>query len=84
MNKGYRPIYYHEFINTTQAGEEKRFVQERRCADRRHRYWARSFLGYPPVRQASANSTHMALAQLLKNGYVSRIITQVRLLPRRH
>lgn len=37
----------------------------------------RSYLGYPPVRDAQPNTTHFALASLLHSGNISRIITQV-------
>ncbi|GAA5962940.1 hypothetical protein JCM8115_007053 [Rhodotorula mucilaginosa] len=57
----HRPIFYGEFIN-----DEKM----------RRRYWARSYLGYPPVRKAESNPTHYAMAALQKMGYVSSIITQ--------
>ncbi|KAJ2918682.1 hypothetical protein MD484_g1763, partial [Candolleomyces efflorescens] len=42
----------------------------------RQRYWLRSYLGYPPVRDAQPNTTHFALASLLHSGNISRIITQ--------
>jgi len=57
----HRPIFYGEFI-----AEEKH----------RRRYWARSYLGYPPVRIAESNPTHYAMAALMKMGYVSSVITQ--------
>lgn len=66
MNKGYRPIFFHEFIHAGQLGEEKR-----------RRYWARSYLGYPPLRVAEPNTTHQVLAELQKYGRVNNIITQV-------
>ncbi|GAA5931086.1 hypothetical protein JCM3775_000797 [Rhodotorula graminis] len=57
----HRPIFYGEFIN-----DEKM----------RQRYWARSYLGYPPVRRAESNPTHYAMAALQKMGYISTLITQ--------
>lgn len=36
----------------------------------------RSYLGYPPVRDAQPNTTHFALAALQHLGVVSRLITQ--------
>ncbi|BGP40673.1 hypothetical protein JCM10450v2_004668 [Rhodotorula kratochvilovae] len=57
----HRPIFYGEFIN-----DEKM----------RQRYWARSYLGYPPVRRAESNPTHYAMAALQKMGYLSALITQ--------
>ncbi|GAA5872345.1 hypothetical protein JCM16303_004486 [Sporobolomyces ruberrimus] len=57
----HRPIFYGEFIQ-----DEKH----------RRRYWARSYLGYPPVRIAESNPTHYAMSALMKMGYVSSLITQ--------
>lgn len=57
----HRPIFYGEFI-----ADEKH----------RRRYWARSYLGYPPVRVAESNPTHYAMSALMKMGFVSSIITQ--------
>lgn len=42
----------------------------------RRRYWARSFAGWPPVRDAEPNGTHAALARLESIGLVSRLVTQ--------
>ncbi|EGG10619.1 uncharacterized protein MELLADRAFT_33594, partial [Melampsora larici-populina 98AG31] len=42
----------------------------------RKRYWARSYLGYPSVRDAEPNIGHYALSALMKMGYVKKIITQ--------
>jgi len=42
----------------------------------RQRYWLRSYLGYPPVRDALPNTTHFALAALQHAGFVPRLITQ--------
>lgn len=38
--------------------------------------WARSYLGYPPVRVAEPNPTHFALAALHELGHVNQLITQ--------
>ncbi|KAJ8293574.1 NAD-dependent protein deacylase SIR4 [Rhodotorula toruloides] len=57
----HRPIFYGEFIQDEAM---------------RRRYWARSFLGYPPVRRAESNPTHYAMAALQKMGYLSSLITQ--------
>ncbi|KIY51845.1 DHS-like NAD/FAD-binding domain-containing protein [Fistulina hepatica ATCC 64428] len=65
MNPNYKPIFYHELVDETAAGV--RF---------RRRYWLRSFLGYPPVRDAQPNTSHYALAALQCSSHVSRIITQ--------
>lgn len=37
----------------------------------------RSYLGYPPVRDALPNTTHYALAALQHAGIIPRLITQV-------
>ncbi|CAE6427805.1 unnamed protein product [Rhizoctonia solani] len=42
----------------------------------RQRYWSRSYLGYPPVRDAQPNPTHFALAALQWADFVPRLITQ--------
>ena len=65
VNEGYRPIYYHEFVHRCGPEEEKR-----------RRYWARSFLGYPPLRIAQPNAAHKAIAALQRAGFVDRLITQ--------
>lgn len=43
---------------------------------RRRRYWARSLLGWPTVRDARPNAAHLALAQLEQLGHVHLLITQ--------
>ncbi|GAA96995.1 uncharacterized protein L969DRAFT_96884 [Mixia osmundae IAM 14324] len=63
INKTYRPIFYSEFM----APESERF---------RQRYWARSYLGYPPVRLAQPNPSHYAIAALQYMGLAPYIITQ--------
>lgn len=55
------PITHQEFI-----GDE----------DNRRRYWARSLLGWPVVREARPNAAHRALAQLERRGHVELLITQ--------
>jgi NAD-dependent SIR2 family protein deacetylase len=45
-------------------------------AARRRRYWARSLLGWPAVRDARPNSAHLALARLEQLGHVDLLITQ--------
>ncbi|BGP16839.1 hypothetical protein JCM10213_003341 [Rhodosporidiobolus nylandii] len=57
----HRPIFYSEFMENEAM---------------RRRYWARSYLGYPPVRRAESNPTHYAIAALQKMGYASSLITQ--------
>ncbi|GAA5839189.1 hypothetical protein JCM11251_003699 [Rhodosporidiobolus azoricus] len=57
----HRPVFYGEFVENEHM---------------RRRYWARSYLGYPPVRRAESNPTHYALAALQKMGYINSTITQ--------
>ncbi|KAI0434133.1 silencing information regulator [Xylaria sp. FL1042] len=61
VNKTYRPIYHHEFINNHEA---------------RKRYWARSFLGWSTLHKAKPNATHFAIKQLNDLGLVRSVITQ--------
>ncbi len=42
----------------------------------RQRYWSRSLLGWPPVRDARPNRAHLALAALERAGIVQLLITQ--------
>jgi NAD-dependent SIR2 family protein deacetylase len=42
----------------------------------RHRYWARSYLGWRPIAEARPNSGHRAVAALQDAGALSGIITQ--------
>ena len=42
----------------------------------RHRYWARSFVGWRQIRRARPNAGHRALAQLEAAGLVAGTITQ--------
>lgn len=61
VNKTYRPIFFNEFR------ERHRF---------RQRYWARSFLGYPPVARARPNGIHEACASLLRQRTINALVTQ--------
>ncbi|BFZ56806.1 hypothetical protein PYCC9005_003854 [Savitreella phatthalungensis] len=61
INKTYRPIFYNEFRDNHRA---------------RQRYWARSFLGYPPVMNARPNAIHDAVAALMTAGFVHTTVTQ--------
>ncbi len=45
-------------------------------AGRRRRYWARSLLGWPAVRDARPNAAHLALARLEQLGHIALLITQ--------
>ncbi|WP_448625494.1 NAD-dependent protein deacetylase [Geodermatophilus sp. URMC 64] len=42
----------------------------------RHRYWARSFVGWRQIRSARPNAGHRAVAELQHAGLVSGVITQ--------
>ncbi|KAF4471662.1 sirtuin type 4 [Fusarium albosuccineum] len=61
VNKTYRPIYYHEFLNNHEA---------------RKRYWARSFLGWSSLHKAAPNSGHYAIRDLGNLGLIRSVITQ--------
>ncbi|KAF9530471.1 DHS-like NAD/FAD-binding domain-containing protein [Crepidotus variabilis] len=65
MNPNYKPIFYHELVDSSEKG--KAF---------RRRYWLRSFLGYPHVRSTLPNTTHFAFAALQHTSYIPWIITQ--------
>lgn len=65
MNPNYKPILYHELVDPTPRGHGFR-----------QRYWSRSYLGYPPVRDAQPNPTHFALATLQWSDFVPKLITQ--------
>ncbi|KAF9146884.1 NAD-dependent protein lipoamidase sirtuin-4 [Mortierella sp. GBA39] len=49
LNPDYKPVFYQAFVASEEA---------------RHRYWARSFLGFPPIMTTQPNPTHYALAAL--------------------
>lgn len=56
-----QPIFYQDFIAS---------------ATTRRRYWARSFLGWPVMRQAEPGSAHNALAKIAGDGHLAGLITQ--------
>ena len=60
-NVAYRPIYFHEFV-----GQH----------EKRQRYWARSFVGWPTMTGSKPNAAHLAIGELGEKGYISSIITQ--------
>ncbi|WVQ94942.1 hypothetical protein IAU59_002031 [Kwoniella sp. CBS 9459] len=64
-NPNYKPILYHELVEESERGDMFR-----------RRYWARSFLGYPPVREAQPNPTHIYIAALQHLGLAPKLITQ--------
>ena len=57
----YAPMTYQAFVGDAQA---------------RHRYWARSYLGWRQISRARPNAGHHAVATLQTAGAVSGIITQ--------
>lgn len=44
--------------------------------ERRQRYWSRSLLGWPMVRDAKPNMAHRALSQLERLGHIDLLVTQ--------
>ncbi len=44
--------------------------------NKRQRYWARSYTGWPAVADAKPNGTHQALADLEAQGYIKLLVTQ--------
>jgi NAD-dependent SIR2 family protein deacetylase len=42
----------------------------------RHRYWARSYLGWPQIRSARPNAGHLGVTALQRAGLLSGIVTQ--------
>lgn len=57
----YRPIQFHDFISHEEMRRE---------------YWRRKFAMDEVMKKAEPNTGHMAVAKLVKNGKVSRVITQ--------
>jgi NAD-dependent SIR2 family protein deacetylase len=53
--------------------KHQQFVDEHH---QRQRYWTRSMLGWPAVRDARPNPAHLALARLESKGNISLLITQ--------
>lgn len=64
-NPNYRPIFFGELVEQGPKGESFR-----------QRYWSRSYLGYPPVRDAKPNPTHMYVAALQRLGLAPSLVTQ--------
>ncbi|KAG6381707.1 DHS-like NAD/FAD-binding domain-containing protein [Boletus reticuloceps] len=50
--------------------------RSRQYRNSRQRYWLRSYLGYPLVRDTQPNTTHYALAALQHTGHINHLITQ--------
>lgn len=61
VNKTYRPIYHHEFLESHEA---------------RKRYWARSFIGWTSLYKARPNSAHRAIKHLGEMGFIRTVVTQ--------
>jgi NAD-dependent SIR2 family protein deacetylase len=55
------PMTYQEFVGSAQA---------------RHRYWARSYLGWRQIAAARPNAGHRAVTELQRRGLLDGIITQ--------
>lgn len=55
------PIKHQEFIS---------------CPASRKRYWARSYVGWPPVKNALPNAAHRSLASLESLGLIELLVTQ--------
>ncbi len=47
-----------------------------RCEHTRKRYWGRSLVGWPVMRDARPNQAHQALAELEARGHVELLVTQ--------
>ncbi|WP_220183910.1 NAD-dependent protein deacetylase [Marinobacterium marinum] len=47
-----------------------------RCEHTRKRYWGRSLIGWPVMRDACPNPAHAALAQLEQLGHIDLLVTQ--------
>jgi NAD-dependent deacetylase len=57
----YQPVYFDDFVSSAGA---------------RRKYWQRSRVTYPVIRDAKPNPTHLALFELEKIGKLDAIITQ--------
>ncbi|KAG9002155.1 hypothetical protein FRB93_011781 [Tulasnella sp. JGI-2019a] len=64
-NPNYKPVLFQELVSTGSKGHAFR-----------QRYWSRSYLGYPPVRDAQPNPTHFAIAALQYLGHAPKLVTQ--------
>lgn len=47
-----------------------------RCEHTRRRYWGRSLIGWPVMRDARPNPAHQALARLEQRGHINLLVTQ--------
>ncbi|KAL4072791.1 DHS-like NAD/FAD-binding domain-containing protein [Scleroderma yunnanense] len=71
MNPNYQPIFYHELVEESPKGYAFSNPVSYLALVR-----LRSYLGYPPVRDAQPNITHCALAALQYTSHIPRLITQ--------
>ncbi|CAE6534613.1 unnamed protein product [Rhizoctonia solani] len=78
MNPNYKPILSIRPLKVVVSGKKlpQIGVPHNLTSAPRQRYWSRSYLGYPPVRDAQPNPTHFALAALQWTNFVPRLITQ--------
>jgi NAD-dependent SIR2 family protein deacetylase len=67
---------YRDTSGTWQRSEPIQHGDFLRLPERRQRYWARSFFGWPLVRDARPNAVHTALAQLERLQRLELLITQ--------
>jgi NAD-dependent SIR2 family protein deacetylase len=61
IKKNRNPVFHNEFVSDEEA---------------RRRYWSRSYIGWPRVRDAEPNRCHRIVAELEAEGIVTGIITQ--------
>ncbi len=59
--RDHNPMLYRDFVNNAGA---------------RRRYWARSAIGWPRIRDAAPNDAHFHLAELERRGRLTGLITQ--------
>src|ERR1035437_8828504 len=57
----YQPVYFNDFLSSEEA---------------RRKFWQRSRITYPLIREAQPNPTHLALYELEQLGKLEAIITQ--------
>jgi NAD-dependent SIR2 family protein deacetylase len=67
---------YRDASGTWQRSEPIQHAEFLDDGTRQQRYWARSFMGWPMVRDAQPNSAHHSLNELERQGRVSMLITQ--------
>ena len=56
-----QPVQHHDFMQHIET---------------RQRFWARSLIGWPVMRDAKPNAAHLKLAELERSGHISLLITQ--------